>query len=101
MICILFSKKLDEDEIEEKFGKNSLKPEMTDHLYKLVAKCFKFITKQKIYSVGRFVTARKDANGEPFKALRVACGANNGYLYPLKKSFMYIHKPAVHIPYSR
>jgi len=86
---------LNEEEIEEKYGENSLAPEMTDEMYKLVFKCFKHVIGQKIYSTGRFRTAKHQLH-----SLNVAVGSNNGHLYLLKKSFMYIHKPALHIPYS-
>jgi structure-specific recognition protein 1 len=85
---------LDEAEIEERFGPDSLAPEMEGDLHKLLAKAFKVLTKRKIYTVGRFVSDGGD------KSVRCALKSNDGMLFPLQKSFFFIHKPPTFIPFD-
>mmetsp|Transcript_147490 Transcript_147490/g.358004 ORF Transcript_147490/g.358004 Transcript_147490/m.358004 type:complete len:391 (-) Transcript_147490:54-1226(-) len=70
-----------------------LKEEMKGSLSKVVAKVFKGLTGKPVYINGAF----KSAGGHA--AIRCAINSNEGFLYPLDKSFVFVHKPALYIPF--
>lgn len=67
---------------------------MSGTLPQIVATLFKFIIGKKVYTSGKF----KNHNGE--RAVKCAVKANTGMLFPLEKSFMFIHKPTTFIRYE-
>jgi structure-specific recognition protein 1 len=66
---------------------SGLAPEMKGPMHVLVAKTFKVLTKKKIFTAGSFKTSRGA------QCIDCAFKNNAGLLYPLKRSFMFIHKP--------
>lgn len=80
-------------EDEAKAENIKLKSEMKGSLAKVVAKVFKGLTGKPVYINGAFKSAGGNA------AIRCAINSNEGFLYPLDKSFVFVHKPALYIPF--
>ncbi|CAN0192476.1 unnamed protein product [Ascophyllum nodosum] len=74
------------EDLQNKYNGN-LNSEMTGPLHNLVAKIFKVLADKAVYVTGKF----SSNNGA--KSVKCALGANEGHLYPLNKSFIFIHKP--------
>ncbi len=79
--------------MDELYGEGKLSPEMTGELYKVAAKIFRNVIGKKIFTVGSFETSRKD------KSVRCSLKGRDGLLFPLRKSFIFIHKPTTFIAY--
>ncbi|KAG2511665.1 hypothetical protein BBO99_00008257 [Phytophthora kernoviae] len=67
---------------------------MSGALPQIVATLFKFIIGKKVYTSGKFKTHSGD------RAVKCAVKAQSGVLFPLEKSFMFIHKPTTFIRYE-
>lgn len=63
-------------------------------LPKTVATLFKHITGKPVFKPGAYESALKA------KAVRCTLKSNDGLLYPLDKSFLFIHKPATYIRFG-
>ncbi|CAM9677536.1 unnamed protein product, partial [Hapterophycus canaliculatus] len=74
------------EDLQKKYDGN-LNSEMIGPLHNLIAKIFKVLSNKPVYVTGKF----SSNNGA--KAVKCALGANEGHLYPLNKSFIFIHKP--------
>ncbi|EQC35505.1 hypothetical protein SDRG_07213 [Saprolegnia diclina VS20] len=83
---------LTQDEIKAYDG--NIHERMSGALPQIVATLFKFIIGKKVYTSGKFVTHSGD------RAVKCAVKANSGVLFPLEKSFMFIHKPTTFIRYD-
>ena len=81
------------EKIKEQYG-DSLQPEMEGPLYDVLSKLFKELIKITILIPGDF----RSAKGE--EALKCSVKASDGYLYPLKSSLIFIHKPVHYIKLS-
>eukprot|EP01138_Halocafeteria_seosinensis_P000006 gb/GECG01000006.1/.p1 GENE.gb/GECG01000006.1/~~gb/GECG01000006.1/.p1 ORF type:complete len:615 (+),score=134.52 gb/GECG01000006.1/:1-1845(+) len=81
-------------EDERKKHYPQLGEEISDDLPKVVATLFKHLTNTKVFRPGKFESALKH------KAVRCTLKGNEGLLYPLDKSFFFIHKPATFIRYD-
>jgi len=79
---------LTEEVMEKDYG-GDLQPVMRGHLCNLVAKTFKTIARKKVFVPGRFANAYQQA------CVKCALRANEGHLYPLERSLVFIHKPSV------
>ncbi|CAN0122148.1 unnamed protein product, partial [Phaeothamnion confervicola] len=75
-----------EDELRDKYA-GALMPLMEGPMNNLIAKIFKALSNRTVYVTGKF---RSVAGA---KSVACALGANDGQLYPLNKSFIFIHKP--------
>ncbi len=84
---------LDEETLEQEYG-SQLDPVMQGSLCNLIAKTFKVISKKKVFVPGKF----ENAYGKP--CVKCALRASEGHLYPLEKSFVFIHKPPVLIRFD-
>lgn len=84
---------LDEKTLKEEYG-GQLDPVMQGSLCNLIAKVFKVISKKKVFVPGKF----ENAYGKP--CVKCALRASEGHLYPLEKSFVFIHKPPVLIRFD-
>ncbi len=84
---------LDEKELEKEY-KGELQPVMQGALCNLIAKTFKIIANKKVFVPGKFVNAYNHS------CVKCALKANEGHLYPLEKSFVFIHKPPVLIRFE-
>ncbi|DAZ94605.1 TPA: hypothetical protein N0F65_005368 [Lagenidium giganteum] len=83
---------LSADEIKKYNG--NIHERMSGALPQIVATLFKFIIGKKVYTSGKFKTHSGD------RAVKCAVKAQSGHLYPLEKSFMFIHKPTTFIRYE-
>jgi structure-specific recognition protein 1 len=84
---------LDEETLEKEYN-SQLDPVMQGMLCNLIAKTFKVISKKKVFVPGKF----ENAYGKP--CVKCALRASEGHLYPLEKSFVFIHKPPVLIRFD-
>lgn len=84
---------LTEEEIATKYD-NQLTPEVTMPMSSLIAKIFKVLSQSKVFVPKNFKSDR-DA-----QAVKCSLKANEGLLYPLEKSFIFIHKPTFIIQFA-
>lgn len=84
---------LTEDEIKNKFG-DRLKKDYNAPIYEVVSSVFKGIADKKLIGPGTF----KSSAGK--SSIKCSIKANEGALFPLEKSFMFLPKPTTLIPYS-
>ncbi len=84
---------LDEETLKKEYN-GDLQPIMQGHLCNLIAKSFKIITRKKVFVPGKF------RNSDNQECVKCALRANEGHLYPLEKSFVFIHKPPVLIRFD-
>jgi structure-specific recognition protein 1 len=78
----------------EKRNESNLLERTEEEIYKVIAKCFSYIAKVKVYKTSDYISAKS------FKAVMSAVGNSDGLLYPLTKGLMYLHKPTLLIPYK-
>ncbi|XP_067633596.1 FACT complex subunit Ssrp1 isoform X1 [Eurosta solidaginis] len=84
---------LTEEELKEKY-EGKLEKEISGPLYEVMGKVMKVLIGRKITGPGSFIGhSGTAAVGCSFKAAA-------GYLYPLERGFIYIHKPPVHIRFE-
>eukprot|EP01039_Chlorochromonas_danica_P003478 gene3478-3811_t len=81
------------EELRSKY-EGQLEPELTMPLSNLIAKLFKTLSGKKVFIPKQFTSAR-----EAF-CVRCSIKANEGLLYPLAKSFIFIHKPTIIIKFE-
>jgi structure-specific recognition protein 1 len=62
-------------------------PELEGPIYDVLSKLFKVLAKVNILIPGEFKSAKGD------EAIKCSIKASDGYLYPLKSSLVFIHKP--------
>ncbi|GLH09484.1 FACT complex subunit Ssrp1 [Gryllus bimaculatus] len=84
---------LSEEEIQEKY-EGKLSKTMTGPTYEILGRVMKAIVNRKITTPGNFV----GHSGTP--AIGCSYKAAAGYLYPLERGFIYIHKPPVHLRFD-
>lgn len=82
-----------EEELQEKY-EGKLSKEMTGPTYEVMGKVMKAIVNRKITVPGGFV----GHSGTP--AIGCSYKAAAGYMYPLERGFIYVHKPPVHIRFE-
>lgn len=82
------------EELKSKFG-NSLKPELEGKLYDVLSSLFNnLVGIQKIIVPGDFKSSRGA------KAINCIVKAAEGYVFPLKSSLVFIHKPVIYVRHS-
>jgi len=82
------------DEIKSKYGEN-LKPEIEGKLYDVLSTLFNnLVGIKKIIVPGEFLSSKGS------KAISCSVKAAEGYLFPLKSSLVFIHKPVIYIRHS-
>lgn len=80
-------------ELKEKYD-NKLTKEQSGPTYEVLGKIMKVIINRKLTGPGNFVGhSNTPAIGCSYKATA-------GYLYPLERGFIYVHKPPVHIRFE-
>ncbi|XP_078482951.1 FACT complex subunit SSRP1 [Ciona intestinalis] len=84
---------LPDDEIEERFG-GKLQKDMSGPMYEVVSRVMKHLVQRKITVPGSF----KGLNG--VQSITCTYKASSGFLFPLERGFMYVHKPPVHIRFD-
>jgi len=84
---------LTEEECQNKYG-GQLSTELTMPLCNIMAKMMKVLSHTPVF-VPKFFTSSRGVNG-----LRCALNGNDGILYPLAESFIFIHKPTIKIRFD-
>ncbi|KAI1714423.1 hypothetical protein DdX_08518 [Ditylenchus destructor] len=84
---------LTEDQLSQQF-KGKLDRKMSGFLYEIIAKLFRVLVNSKIIVPGNFI----GTSGTP----TVPCSyrQTSGYLYPLEKGFVFVHKPTLYIRFE-
>jgi structure-specific recognition protein 1 len=82
-----------EKELKEKY-EDKLTKEMTGPIYEVLGKIMKVIINRKLTGPGTFI----GHSGTP--AVGCSFKAAAGYLYPLERGFIYVHKPPLHIRFE-
>lgn len=81
---------LTEEELQEKY-EGRLEKEISGPQYEIISKMFKGMCNRKIVTPGNFL----GHSGTP--AISCSFKAAAGYLYPLERGLIYVHKPPVHL----
>uniref|UniRef100_A0A915MK91 FACT complex subunit SSRP1 n=1 Tax=Meloidogyne javanica TaxID=6303 RepID=A0A915MK91_MELJA len=81
---------LTEEQLAQQY-QNKLDMHMRGYLYEIIAKLFRVLVNSRIIVPGNFT----GASGTP--AISCAVRQSMGFLYPLEKGFVYVHKPALYI----
>ena len=84
---------LSPDQIKEQFG-DRLQPEIEGPLYDVISKLFRELIKINILIPSEFKSSKKD------DAIKCSVKASDGYLYPLKTSIIFIHKPVIYLKHT-
>ncbi|XP_044734685.1 FACT complex subunit Ssrp1 [Chrysoperla carnea] len=82
-----------EEELKEKY-EDKLTKELSGPTYDVLGKVMKVIINRKLTGPGNFV----GHSGTP--AIGCSFKAAAGYLYPLERGFIYVHKPPIHIRFE-
>ncbi|XP_017786795.1 PREDICTED: FACT complex subunit Ssrp1 isoform X2 [Nicrophorus vespilloides] len=82
-----------EEELKDKY-EGKLDKELSGPTYEVLGKVMKVIVNRKITGSGGFI----GHTGTP--AIGCSFKAAAGYLYPLERGFMYVHKPPLHIRFE-
>ncbi|KAE8752921.1 hypothetical protein FOCC_FOCC000266 [Frankliniella occidentalis] len=82
-----------DEELKDKF-EGKLSKELSGHTYEVMGKVMKAIVNRKITVPGNFIGhSGTSAIGCSYKAAA-------GYMYPLERGFIYVHKPPIHLRYE-
>ncbi|CAJ0568087.1 unnamed protein product, partial [Mesorhabditis spiculigera] len=84
---------LTEEQVKEQFGEK-LQRNLEGPVYEIVCKLFRVLVGMKVTTPGKFV----GHSGTP--AIVCAHKQASGFLYPLEKGFLYIHKPPMYIRFE-
>ncbi|KAF7639324.1 FACT complex subunit SSRP1 [Meloidogyne graminicola] len=84
---------LTEEQLSTQY-QNKLDLHMKGFLYEMIAKLFRVLINSRIIVPGNFT----GASGTP--AISCAVRQSMGFLYPLEKGFVYVHKPALYIRFE-
>lgn len=82
-----------EDELKDKY-EGKLTKELNGPVYEVLGKIMKTIINRKLTGPGNFI----GHSGTP--AVGCSYKAAAGYLYPLERGFIYVHKPPIHIRFE-
>ncbi|KAJ0176496.1 hypothetical protein K1T71_007675 [Dendrolimus kikuchii] len=82
-----------EEELQEKY-EGKISKELSGPTYEVLAKIMKVIINRRVTGPGDFLGHHKTP------AIACSYKAAAGYLYPLEKGFIYVHKPPVHIRFE-
>lgn len=82
-----------EDELKAKY-EDKLTKELSGPVYEVLGKIMKVLVNRKLTGPGSFL----GHSGTP--AIGCSYKATAGYLYPLERGFIYVHKPPMHIRFE-
>ncbi|CAH2096014.1 unnamed protein product [Euphydryas editha] len=82
-----------EEELKEKY-EGKITKELSGPTYEVLTKIMKVIINRRVTGPGDFLGHHKTP------AIACSYKAAAGYLYPLEKGFIYVHKPPVHIRFE-
>ncbi|KAJ1447138.1 hypothetical protein M885DRAFT_543858 [Pelagophyceae sp. CCMP2097] len=86
---------LTDEEITARYGDASgLKPSLDGPLYQLVARAFKVLSAKKVFTTGKF------RSFDDRHAITCSLKAKTGQLYPLERSFVFIHQPTMSLKFE-
>lgn len=85
---------LSKEQIKEKYD-DKLDQEIEGPLYDVISKLFKNLAKIAILIPGEFKSSKDE------EAIKCSVRASDGYLYPLKSSLVFIHKPVYYIKHNQ
>ncbi|EGC33185.1 hypothetical protein DICPUDRAFT_95110 [Dictyostelium purpureum] len=81
------------EELQQKY-KDQLLPIMSGNTNSLLYKILKTLTGKKLTTPGNFQSNRK------LNSIKCSLKANEGFLYPLERSFFFVHKPPTYIKFE-
>lgn len=84
---------LSPEQLKEQYD-DRLQPELSGPLYDVLSKLFKELIKINILIPGDFKSSKNE------EAIKCSFRASDGYLYPLKSSLIFIHKPVIYMKHS-
>ena len=84
---------LSDEAIADTYG-GKLEKELSGPTYEVLTKVFKVLSKKRMSIPKGFRTARGDS------CVKCAVGNQEGHLYVLEKSFMFVNKPAMHLRFD-
>jgi structure-specific recognition protein 1 len=84
---------MSEDELKDKYG-GKLSQELEGPLYEVFARLMRVMVGKKMIVPGSF------NNNNNQNAIACSCKATSGFLYPLDKGFIFVHKPAIFIKFE-
>ncbi|KAK3083995.1 hypothetical protein FSP39_006426 [Pinctada imbricata] len=84
---------LSEEDLEKKY-EGKLQKEMNGPEYEIISRVFKAVTNRKITVPGSFVGNTGN------KSISCSYKAATGFLYPLERGFIFVHKPPMHIRFD-
>lgn len=84
---------LSEDELKDKY-EGKLSKTMTGQFYEVFSKILRVLVGRKVTVPGTY----KNSNNQ--SAIMCSHRATSGFLYPLDKGFIFVHKPAVYIKFE-
>lgn len=82
-----------EEELKTRY-ENKLEREMKGAVYEVLGKIMKVLVNRKLTGPGSFI----GHSGTP--AISCSFKAAAGYLYPLERGFIYVHKPPIHLRFE-
>lgn len=82
-----------EEDLKNKY-ENKLTKELNGPVYEVLGKIMKVLINRKLTGPGSFI----GHSGTP--AISCSFKAAAGYLYPLERGFIYVHKPPIHIRFE-
>ncbi|CAH0715384.1 unnamed protein product, partial [Brenthis ino] len=82
-----------EEELKDKY-EGKITKELSGPTYEVLAKIMKVVINRRVTGPGDFLGHHKTP------AIACSYKAAAGYLYPLEKGFIYVHKPPVHIRFE-
>ncbi|CAM9119625.1 unnamed protein product, partial [Lampetra fluviatilis] len=100
-LILLFSKdetdtltiSMSEEELAKRF-EGKLQMEMTGPLHELVGRIMKALVNRKITVPGTFLGHAGSS------CITCSYKASSGFLYPLERGFIYVHKPPIHVRFD-
>jgi len=84
---------ISEEDLEKEY-EGKLQAEMSGPTYEVISRVFKSLIKRKITVPGTFM----GASGT--QAISCSYKAASGFLYPLERGFIFVHKPPLHIRFE-
>jgi len=84
---------ISEEDLEKEY-EGKLQAEMSGPTYEVISRVFKSLIKRKITVPGTFM----GASGT--QAVSCSYKAASGFLYPLERGFIFVHKPPLHIRFE-
>ncbi|CAB4434320.1 unnamed protein product [Rhizophagus irregularis] len=84
---------IEEEDLKQEYG-DRLLPRYECPIHEAVSAVFQGLTKKKINRPSTFTSKHEDV------AVKASLKANEGYLYPLEKCFLFVPKPPTYLPFS-